>query len=219
MQWTYRQHTPLSMRGSLEGSQLMLSQSGEQQGDPCGMLVFCLALQIPRNQSQEVHPATRMLTYAHDCHLQRRSLRVIAAFNTLCDLASTIDLEMQLPKNCPYGWDGAALAQGLGQDDFLACGMMLRTPTLVAFFVEQRADHACRLTDTLLVLPLALQDKHLLLRSSLQPRMTHLLRTVYWVPLEASLKPGAPHSQQARRRCLLHHALTACPGMLQGETA
>jgi hypothetical protein len=61
---TYRHPTSLFVRGIPEGSQPTLSQSSSvQKGDQCGMLVFCLVLQTPLEETQELHPATRVLAY------------------------------------------------------------------------------------------------------------------------------------------------------------
>jgi hypothetical protein len=70
IQWTYRQHMRLFVRGAPQGSEPLLSQSGVRQGDPCGMLVFCLAFQTPLEQTQQLHPQTRVLAFADDCYLQ-----------------------------------------------------------------------------------------------------------------------------------------------------
>jgi hypothetical protein len=70
IQWTYCQHTRLLVGGAPQGSEPLLSQSGVRQGDPCGMLVFCLALQTRLEQTQQLHPQTRVLAFADDCYLQ-----------------------------------------------------------------------------------------------------------------------------------------------------
>jgi hypothetical protein len=69
IQWTYRQHTRLFVCGSPQGSGPLLSQRGVCQGDPCGMLVFCLALQTTLEQNQQLHPQTQVLAFADDYYM------------------------------------------------------------------------------------------------------------------------------------------------------
>jgi hypothetical protein len=62
----------------------------------------------------------------------------------------------------------------------MASGTLLRTAEFVVFFLEQQAEGACDLIAALLALPLAVQDKCLLLHASLQPCMAHLSWILYW---------------------------------------
>jgi hypothetical protein len=45
--WAYRFHGPLVVRGAPADASLLTTQSGVCQGDPCGPLLFALALQAP----------------------------------------------------------------------------------------------------------------------------------------------------------------------------
>jgi hypothetical protein len=173
IQWTYRQHTSLFVQGASENSQPFLSRSCVQRGNPCGILVFCLALRTTLEQTQELHPAARVLAYVDDRYLQGGPEEVIAAFHTLRNLAAALDLKIKLHKYS-YGRDGAAVAQevgiGFAQNGFLACGTLLGAPSFVALFLERQVDQVNELADALLALPLATQDKYLLLPLSHGPK-------------------------------------------------
>jgi hypothetical protein len=155
------------------------------------MLVFCLALQTPLEQTQQLHPQTRVLAFADDCYLQGPPRQAAAAFRSLRDLAATIALHMQLPKCSVYGHDTVAaeeVAQELGighaKAGMMVCGTPLVTPAFITPFLAEHTERTCSLTAALLALPLATQDRFLVLCSSLQPRMDHLLRTVSWPLLQ-----------------------------------
>jgi hypothetical protein len=98
---------------------------------------------------------------------------------------------MQLPKCSMYGHDTVAaeeVAQELGsrhaKAGMMACGTPLGTPAFITPFLAEHTERTCSLTAALLALPLATQDRFLVLRSSLQPRMDHLSRTVSWPLLQ-----------------------------------
>jgi hypothetical protein len=98
---------------------------------------------------------------------------------------------MQLPKCSVYGHDTVAaeeVAQELGighaKAGMMACGTPLGTPAFITPFLAEHTERTCSLIDALLALPLATQDRFLVLRSSLQPRMDHLSRTVSWPLLQ-----------------------------------
>jgi hypothetical protein len=98
---------------------------------------------------------------------------------------------MQLPKGCVYGHHTAA-AQEVAQElcisyakaGMMACGTPLGTPAFITPFLAAQTERTCSLIDALLALPLATQDRYLVLRSSLQPRMDHLTCTVSWTLLQ-----------------------------------
>jgi hypothetical protein len=155
------------------------------------MLVFCLALQTPLEQTQQLHPQTRILAFADDCYLQGPPRHAAAAFHSLRDLAATIGLHIQLPKCSVYGHDTVAaeeLAQelsiGHAKAGMMACGTPLATPAFISPFLADHTERTCTLIDALLALPLATQDRFLVLCSSLQPCMDHLSRTVSWPLLQ-----------------------------------
>jgi hypothetical protein len=90
-----------------------------------------------------------------------------------------------------YGHDTVAaeeVAQELGIGHAKACMMAcctpLGTPAFITPFLAEHTERTCSLTAALLALPLATQDRFLVIRFSLQPRMDHLLRTVSWPLLQ-----------------------------------
>jgi hypothetical protein len=92
---------------------------------------------------------------------------------------------MQLPKCSVYGHDTVAaeeVAQELGighaKAGMMSCGTPLGTPAFITPFLAEQPERTCSLIDALLALSLATQDRLLVLRSFLQPRMDHLSRTV-----------------------------------------
>jgi hypothetical protein len=153
------------------------------------MLVFCLALQTPLEQTQQLHPQTRVLAFADDCYLQGPPRH--AAFHSLRDLSATIGLHMQLPKCSVYAHDTVAaeevaqeLSIGHAKVGMMACGTPLGTLAFIMPFLAEHTERTCSLIDALLALPFATQDWFLVLSSSLQPRMDHLSRTVSWPLLQ-----------------------------------
>jgi hypothetical protein len=158
IQWTYRQHTWLFVRGAPEGSEHLLSQSGVRQGGPCGMLVFCLTLQTPSEQTQQLHPQTRVLAFADDCYLKGSPRHAAAAFHSMRVLAATVGFRMQLPKCSVYGHDTVAAEEGaqeLGighaKTCIMACGTPLGTPEFITPFLAEHTERTGSLIDTLLV--------------------------------------------------------------------
>jgi hypothetical protein len=126
------------------------------------MLVSCLALHTPLEQTQQLHPQTRVLVFADDCYLQGPARHAAAAFHSLRDLAATICLHMQLPKCSVYGHDAVAaeeVAQELGighaKAGMMACGTPLGTPAFITPFLAEHTEGTCSLIDALLALPLA----------------------------------------------------------------
>jgi hypothetical protein len=179
------------IEGAPQGSEPLLSQSGVCQGDPCGMLVFCLALQTPLEQTQQLHPQTRVLAFDDDHYLQGPPRHAAAAGHSLRDLGATIGLYMQLPKCSVYGHDTAAaeeVAQELGighaKAGMMACGTPLGTPAFITPFLAAHTGRTCSLVDALLALPVATQDRFLFFRSSLQPCLDCLTCTVSWPLLQ-----------------------------------
>jgi hypothetical protein len=65
--WTYRSHRPLVVRGAPADAPPLTSQSGMRQGDPCGPLLFALALQGPLERVQEAFPDFRVVANTAMC--------------------------------------------------------------------------------------------------------------------------------------------------------
>jgi hypothetical protein len=113
----------------------------------------------------------RVVAYADDVHLQGPPPSGIKAFCFLVAATAEIGLSPSLSK----------------------CTTFLEDDT------RSRAAAATSLVTSPTSLPLPVQDKFLLLRSSLQARLTHLTRTTPWRPL-------SPHFAASERQ-VLHAAL------------
>jgi hypothetical protein len=161
----------------------------------------------PSRETQGLQPTSRLLLYADDCYLHGRAEQLIAAFHILRDLGAALILHLQLHKCSSYGRGRAAVVRELGigftQDGFLACGTPLGPPAFVAPFVERQVDQVWALIDVLLALPLATEDKYLLLQSCLQPHMAHFLRNKDWELLHVPL--GWLEAKLADATCCLMH--------------
>jgi hypothetical protein len=129
------------------------------------MLVCCLALQTPLEQTLQLHPQKRVLAFADDCYLQGPPRHAVAAFHSLCNLAATIGLHMQLHKCSVYGHDTAAaeeVAQELGichaKAGLMACSAPLGTPPFIMPFLATQTEWTCSLIDALFALPFRPKD-------------------------------------------------------------
>jgi hypothetical protein len=181
--WAYGRHSRLLVQRS---DAVVSSQSGVRQGDPLGPLLFALTLQGPLEQVAEMGLA-RPVAFADDTFLQGAPAPTMRAFHALTALAAPLGLSAQPDKCAVYSEDAAAaasVATTLGMhhapDGLLAAG----TPVGAAAFAAARAatcaDHACALMDQMQALPLADQDRWLLLHGSLQRRVAHLPRGNQW---------------------------------------
>ena len=195
--YLYRLPSPLVVADAPPEAPDIQSCSGVKQGDPCGPLFFALTLQGPLESVQEAHSDVRVIAYADDTFLQGPATSVLAAFKDLVALSRDIGLEAQ-PLKCtaysPNCANGKQVADALGIQHSTDGIMVAGTPVGSAEFVKQHADtvadkltgkdvdgeHVPGIIDTLLDLDLSSQEQFLLLRKSLQHRMTHVPRGVPW---------------------------------------
>jgi hypothetical protein len=180
--WAHGRHSSLQLQGS---AAVVQSQSGVRQGDPLGPLLFA-HLQGPLEEVTGMHPA-RPLAYADDTFLQGAPGPTMQAYRALTALAAPLGLHAQQTNGAVYSADDAAaahIARHLkvrhAREGLLAAGNPVGTPAFLVARADICADHACQLLDKLQVLPLADQDRLLLLHGSLQRRVAHLPRGNQW---------------------------------------
>jgi Reverse transcriptase (RNA-dependent DNA polymerase) len=73
----------LYVDGAPEGSVALRSSDRVRQGDPCGPLLFALALQLVLQTASRVHPDCSIVAYADDITLQGPQQSVECAFRHL----------------------------------------------------------------------------------------------------------------------------------------
>jgi hypothetical protein len=145
-----------------------------------------LTLQEPLEQVAEMGLA-RPVAFADDTFLQGAQAPTMRAFHALTALAVPLGLRAQPIKRAVYSEDAAAaasVAAALGMhhapDGLLAAGSPVGTTAFEAASAATCADKACTLMDQMQALPLAEQDRWLLLHGSLQRRVAHLPRGSQW---------------------------------------
>jgi hypothetical protein len=109
------------------------------------------------------------------------------AYAALTSLAEPLGLRAQPAKSAVYSANAAAAASvatrlsvHLAPDGLLAAGTPVGTPAFQAANAVACASHAFSLMDEMQALPLADQDRWLLLHGSLQVRVAHLPRGCDW---------------------------------------
>jgi hypothetical protein len=97
----------LVVRGAPADAPPLSSQCGVRQGDPCGPLLFALALQGPLERMRDAFPDFRVVAYADDVHLQGPPEAAIKAFRLLVTATAPIGLTSSLPKCAAYAQSAA----------------------------------------------------------------------------------------------------------------
>jgi hypothetical protein len=145
-----------------------------------------LTLQEPLEQVAEMGLA-RPVAFEDDTFLQGAQLPTMRAFHALTALTTPLGLRAQPVECAVYSEDTAAtasVAAALGMhhalDGLLATGTPVGTTAFKAASAATCADEACNLMDRMQALPLADQDRWLLLHGSLQRRVAHLPRGSQW---------------------------------------
>jgi hypothetical protein len=185
--WMYKQPGRLLIAGAPSDNNMLQSERGVRQGDPCGPLFFALTLQGPLEQVQERIPDIRVLAFADDCDLQGPPPAAVRSFRMLDRLGQAIGLGARLDKCGAYSEDTAAAATvatelNIAHEEggLMVAGTPVGTADFVAAHVHSKADAACASLDRMMGLPLPAQDKFILLRSSMQMRLAHLPRVLQW---------------------------------------
>jgi hypothetical protein len=136
------------------------------------MLVCCLALQTPLEQTQQLHPQTRVLAFADDCYLQGPPRHAVAAFHSLCNLAATCSCTsvacIDMTRRPLRRWHRSSAFHA--KAGLMACSTPLGTPPFIMPFLATQTEWTCSLIGALFALSTRPQDCHLALRSTLQPR-------------------------------------------------
>jgi hypothetical protein len=115
--WTYTHASTLILPEPPPTAQPLMSKAGVRQGDPCGPLLFALALQDALETVQQLHAGVRVIEYLDDAFLQGPKGLVSDAYQDLQQLAGHIGLNMQPNKSTVYSPTSAhatALSQELG---------------------------------------------------------------------------------------------------------
>jgi hypothetical protein len=129
----------------------------------------------------------RPVAFADDTFLQGSQAPTTRAFHAMTALAAPLGLRAQPGKCAVYSEDtatAASVAAALGMhhapEGLLAAGTPVGTTAFEAASAATCADKACTLMDRMQALPLADQDRWLLLHSSLQLQVAHLPRGIQW---------------------------------------
>jgi len=184
----------------LSGSQTpLLSQAGVRQGDPCGPLLFCLALQPLLRQLACEFPTVRVHAYLDDTFLQGPALDVASAFARMQQLGESIKLQVREDKCSIYSSSASSLqavSAALPQvpttaEGILVAGCPVGSPAFVQSTAKGIADKIGELAARIITLDIPAQSRFLILSKSLQHKIRHLARCI---PL-ADLYPHLQHSQ------------------------
>ena len=120
-----------------------------------------------------------------------------AAYKELVDLSINIGLQVQPAKCAAYSTDSDAareVAEQLGvrfvpsEEGILVAGMPVGSGAFGKKHADEIADKTIRVLDTLLELPVSVQNSFLLLRKSLQLRTAQLPHCVAWERIDAAMQ-------------------------------
>ena len=126
---------------------------------------------------QEHFPELRLIAYADDVYLQGSIEQVPAAYNELVELSSNIGLQVQPAKSAAYSTNSDAarvVTEQLGfrflpsEEGILVAGMPVGSDAFAKKHADDVEDKTMRVIDSLLELPVRVQNSFLLLRKSLQ---------------------------------------------------
>ena len=163
VEWCYAEPSHLYF-----GNQSIESQSGVQQGDPLGPLLFSLALQPILSNIKSTHGSNGLdlvFAYLDDCVLAGRADTVAAAFEDLTNAASAIGLEVALGRDksllipCAKraaSFDESKFPQTLERQwdgNFAFLGSPIGDETFCKGHTADRVTEACKLLSALGELP------------------------------------------------------------------
>ena len=196
VQWSYGAPTDLHIVGAPAGTAPIQSRMGVRQGDTLAGLLYALTMQLILERTQAAAPSVATLAIADDVSLVGKVDQLRQAFHTLTGPhgAASIGLRVQ-PRKCAITAGppqaASALAAELGiqhsPEGLTVCGTPIGSDAFVEASLSARADDVIAQIAKLDSLPIGLQARYTLLRSSLSLRMAHLMRTVPWGMLQPSV--------------------------------
>ena len=183
--WAYSNPSRLWVNGAPPDAPPLWSMAGVRQGDPLGPLLFALVLQAVLLKVRSDHPDAPALAYLDDGTIMARVDAGVAACRTFIAECAPHNLFPANHKCLTYSRTpalAASAAEALqfthSADGVVVVGTPIGSDEFVRAHASSKADKAIELTGIMLDLPLAAQDKMLLLRMSLSRRLAHLTRTV-----------------------------------------
>jgi hypothetical protein len=183
VQWVYSCPSRPWVAGREEGAPAILSTTGVRQGDPMGPLLFALALQQPLEELIAAVPDSHLVAIHDDVTLVAPPEKAAALFHELASRTAPLGLRIA-PTKCavysPSPTTPAEVAKTLAlphaPEGIVVAGSSIGSRDFVEAFGRDKAAAVSRTVSRLMELPLELQNQHLLLRLSMVPRTTYLLR-------------------------------------------
>jgi hypothetical protein len=174
---------------------------------PWGPFLFALALQSALEESLAAVTDAHLVAIHDDVTLVATAEKVAALYASLDSHTAPLGLRIN-PSKCevysPTPPTAAEVAKKLGLphafEGIVAAGSLIGSRGLVEAFGKEAAAQVTGLVPKLMELPLELQHKHLLLRLSMVPRTTYLLRTGPLNPDEGCMDDSVQEAARCIRR-------------------